>query len=84
MNQAETLLTLAAVLGGYTLANDPHVSGPPAMLVTGLIIGNNGRAEALSDATRHHVDLFWAITRRSDPSARNAPRFADRAAGSAR
>jgi CPA1 family monovalent cation:H+ antiporter len=59
--QVETLLTLAAVLGGYTLANDLHVSGPLAMVVTGLIIGNNGRAEAMSDATRHHVDLFWEL-----------------------
>jgi CPA1 family monovalent cation:H+ antiporter len=59
--QVETLLTLAAVLGGYTLANDLHVSGPLAMVVTGLIIGNNGRAEAMSDATRRHVDLFWEL-----------------------
>jgi CPA1 family monovalent cation:H+ antiporter len=59
--QVEALLTLAAVLGGYTLANDLHVSGPLAMVVTGLIIGNNGRAEAMSDATRHHVDLFWEL-----------------------
>lgn len=59
--QVETLLTLAAVLGGYTLTNDLHVSGPLAMVVTGLIIGNNGRAEAMSDATRHHVDLFWEL-----------------------
>jgi CPA1 family monovalent cation:H+ antiporter len=59
--QVETLLTLAAVLGGYTLANDLHVSGPLAMVVTGLIIGNNGRAEAMSDATRLHIDLFWEL-----------------------
>jgi CPA1 family monovalent cation:H+ antiporter len=55
------LLTLAAVIGGYALANHLHVSGPLAMVVVGLIVGNKGRAEALSDTTRHHVDLFWEL-----------------------
>ena len=59
--QVEVLLTLAAVIGGYALANHLHVSGPLAMVVVGLIVGNKGRAEALSDTTRHHVDLFWEL-----------------------
>jgi CPA1 family monovalent cation:H+ antiporter len=59
--QVETLLMLAAVLGGYALANRLGVSGPLAMVVTGLVIGNNGRAEAMSDVTRHHIDLFWEL-----------------------
>ncbi|HEX7690458.1 MAG TPA: sodium:proton antiporter [Burkholderiaceae bacterium] len=59
--QVEALLTLAAVFGGYTLASDLHVSGPLAMVVTGLIVGNDGRAQAMSDVTRHHVDLFWEL-----------------------
>ena len=54
-------MSLAAVLGGYALANHLHVSGPLAMVMTGLIIGNNGRAEAMSDVTRRHVDLFWEL-----------------------
>ena len=59
--QVEVLLTLAAVVGGYALANHLHVSGPLAMVVAGLIVGNKGRSEALSDVTRHHVDLFWEL-----------------------
>lgn len=59
--QVEVLITLAAVMGGYTLATHLHVSGPLAMVVTGLMIGNHGRALAMSDATRHHVDLFWEL-----------------------
>ena len=59
--QVEVLLTLAAVVGGYALANRLHVSGPLAMVVAGLIVGSKGRAEAVSDATRHHVDLFWEL-----------------------
>jgi CPA1 family monovalent cation:H+ antiporter len=59
--QVEVLLTLAAVTGGYALANRLHVSGPLAMVVVGLIIGNGGRALAMSDTTRHYVDLFWEL-----------------------
>jgi monovalent cation:H+ antiporter, CPA1 family len=59
--QVEVLLTLAAVVGGYALAGHLHVSGPLAMVVAGLLIGHHGRALAMSDVTRHHVDLFWEL-----------------------
>lgn len=59
--QEEVLITLAAVLGGYSLASQLHVSGPLAMVVTGLIIGNQGRALAMSDTTRQHIDSFWEL-----------------------
>lgn len=59
--QVEVLLTLAGVLGGYELASQLHVSGPLAMVVTGVVIGNQGRSFAMSDTTRHHVDLFWEL-----------------------
>jgi CPA1 family monovalent cation:H+ antiporter len=59
--QVEVLLTLAAVTGGYALANKLHVSGPLAMVVAGLIIGNQGRALAMSDTTRRNLDMFWEL-----------------------
>jgi CPA1 family monovalent cation:H+ antiporter len=59
--QEEVLITLAAVLGGYALATRLHVSGPLAMVVAGLIIGNHGRALAMSDKTREHLDMFWEL-----------------------
>ena len=59
--EVEVLLTLAAVLGGYAMADWLHVSGPLAMVVVGLLIGNHGRALAMSDKTRQHLDLFWAL-----------------------
>jgi CPA1 family monovalent cation:H+ antiporter len=59
--QVEVLLTLAAVVGGYALANHLHVSGPLAMVVAGLIVGSEARGEAVSDTTRHHIDLFWEL-----------------------
>ena len=59
--QVEVLLTLAAVTGGYALAYKLHVSGPLAMVVAGLIIGNHGRALAMSDTTRRYLDTFWEL-----------------------
>lgn len=59
--QVEVLLSLAAVTGGYALASKLHVSGPLAMVVAGLIIGNHGRAIAMSDVTRRYVDMFWEL-----------------------
>jgi CPA1 family monovalent cation:H+ antiporter len=59
--QTEVLLTLAAVLGGYALANSIHVSGPLAMVVVGLFIGSRGRALAMSERTRTHLDMFWEL-----------------------
>ncbi|MBE0615548.1 MAG: sodium:proton antiporter [Burkholderiales bacterium] len=59
--QVEVLLTLAAVTGGYALAAELHVSGPLAMVVAGLIIGNHGRALAMSDTTRRYLDMFWEL-----------------------
>lgn len=59
--QVEVLLTLALVLGGYALASALHVSGPIAIVVAGLIIGNEGRKYAMSDKTREHLDNFWEL-----------------------
>lgn len=59
--QLEVMLTLALVMGGYALANAIHVSGPTAIVVAGLLIGNKGRALAMSDTTRLHLDNFWEL-----------------------
>jgi CPA1 family monovalent cation:H+ antiporter len=59
--QVEILLSLALVSGGYTLARVLHVSGPIAMVVAGLLIGNHGRMFAMSDRTREHLDTFWLL-----------------------
>lgn len=59
--QVEILLTLALVTGGYALATALHVSGPIAVVVAGLMIGNQGRLLAMSDITREHLDTFWEL-----------------------
>ena len=57
----ELMITLAVVMGGYTLGHWIGVSGPVAMAVAGLLIGNAGVALAMSDVTRDHVLKFWAL-----------------------
>ena len=59
--QVEVIITLALVMGGYALADRIHTSGPIAMVVSGLLIGNNGRAFAMSDMTRQRLDDFWEL-----------------------
>lgn len=59
--QVEVLLSLAAVTGGYALASRLHFSGPLAMVVAGLIIGNHGRSLAMSNTTRQYLDMFWEL-----------------------
>ncbi|HKI96638.1 MAG TPA: sodium:proton antiporter [Gemmatimonadales bacterium] len=59
--QVEILITLALVTGGYALAHRLHVSGPLAMVVAGLLIGNHGRALAMSSRTRERLDAFWEL-----------------------
>jgi CPA1 family monovalent cation:H+ antiporter len=59
--QVEILLSLALVAGGYALADALHFSGPIAMVIAGLFIGNHGRRFAMSPTTVEHLDLFWEL-----------------------
>jgi len=59
--QVEVLLTLALVMGGYRLATMIHTSGPIAIVVAGLLIGNHGRRLAMSETTCEHLDTFWEL-----------------------
>ena len=57
----EVLVTLAIVMGGYALCSYLHVSGPLAMAVAGLLVGNQGVTYAMSDVTRDYVIKFWEL-----------------------
>ena len=57
----EVLITLALVMGGYALAMHLHLSGPLAMAVAGLWIGNQGVEHAMSDLTEDYVIKFWEL-----------------------
>jgi CPA1 family monovalent cation:H+ antiporter len=57
----EVLATIAVVMGGYALCSTIHVSGPLAMAVAGLLIGNFGVSYAMSDTTRDYMIKFWEL-----------------------
>jgi len=60
-HSVEVLITLGLVCGGYALATKLHLSGPIAIVVAGLLMGNYGRRLAMSDSTREHLDNFWEL-----------------------
>lgn len=57
----EVLITLAVVMVTYAIAMRLHMSGPLAMVVAGLFIGNKGLRFAVSDNTRDYVKKFWSL-----------------------
>ena len=59
--QVEVMITLALVMGGTALATQLHTSGPLAMVVAGLIVGDKGRKLGMSDQTREYLDKFWEM-----------------------
>ena len=59
--QVEVLLTLGLVAGGSTAAAGLHLSAPIAVVIAGLMIGNHGRRDAMSNTTVQHLDTFWEL-----------------------
>ncbi|TKB50894.1 cation:proton antiporter [Ferrimonas aestuarii] len=57
----ELLLTLGIPTGGYVLASALGVSGPLAMVVSGILIGNWTRHTGMSPETKDHLDNFWEL-----------------------
>jgi len=59
--QLEVLVTLSFVMGGTVIATFLHVSGPLAMVVLGIALGNQGRSEKMSEAVGDYVYRFWDL-----------------------
>jgi len=57
----EVLITLAVVMVAYATAIRLHMSGPIAMVVAGLFIGDKGMKYAVSDNTRDYLQKFWSL-----------------------
>lgn len=52
------VMTMAYALGGYTLGDAIHVSGPLVAAVMGLVVGH-GRHSSMSDDVRSRLVPFW-------------------------
>lgn len=59
--QVEVFITLACVMSAYTIAHYLHISGPLAMVVAGLITGNQGKEKGMSAITSDYIDKFWEL-----------------------
>ncbi|WP_261857714.1 cation:proton antiporter [Photobacterium sanguinicancri] len=57
----ELLLTLGIPTAGYVFADVIHVSGPLAMVVAGIMIGNWTRYIGFSKESEDHLDHFWEL-----------------------
>ena len=55
----DVIITLAIAMGGYSLASLLHVSGPLAMVVAGLFIGNKLHSKSFSNQSEMFVTTFW-------------------------
>ncbi len=55
------MLSIAVAMGGYSLASFLHVSGPLAMVVAGLLIGNNIALSSFSERSRKVLYTFWEM-----------------------
>ena len=54
-------ISLAIVLGGYSLSALIHVSGAIAMVVAGLIIGHSLHSKIMTDDLKNHMNIFWKV-----------------------
>jgi CPA1 family monovalent cation:H+ antiporter len=59
--ETEVIITLALVMGLSALAHLIHVSGPLAVVVAGIFIGNKSPKIAWSETTQNYVDKFWEL-----------------------
>lgn len=55
------MITLAVVMGGYLITRLLHISGPLTMVAAGLVIGNYGKAIAMSAMDKDYLDKFWEL-----------------------
>jgi monovalent cation:H+ antiporter, CPA1 family len=57
----ELIISLALASGTYSVAGMLGVSGPIAVVVAGILIGNHGMELAMSETTREHLMTFWRL-----------------------
>jgi monovalent cation:H+ antiporter, CPA1 family len=55
------MITVAIVMGGYLVTRYLHISGPLTMVAAGLVIGNYGKATAMSAHDKDYLDKFWEV-----------------------
>jgi CPA1 family monovalent cation:H+ antiporter len=57
----EILISLGVVAATYAIAIRLHISGPIAVVITGLLVGNRGVRVGMSENTQKHLFGFWEL-----------------------
>ncbi|RFC63436.1 sodium:proton antiporter [Fulvimarina endophytica] len=57
----EVLISIGLVMGTYAAAHALGMSGPIAVVVAGLLIGERGVTYAMSDTTQRYLHGFWTL-----------------------
>lgn len=57
----EVGLSVALAMGVYALAQALHLSGPIAVVVSGLMIGDTALSGAMSETTQRYLRGFWTL-----------------------
>jgi monovalent cation:H+ antiporter, CPA1 family len=60
-HKVEILLTIALVTGGYTFAQSIGISGPLAMVTSGIFIANYQRDVVMTVKNREMLNAFWEL-----------------------
>lgn len=60
-HKIQILITVALVTGGYAFAEAIDVSGPLAMVVAGIFIGNHGQDFYMAKNARENLENFWEV-----------------------
>jgi CPA1 family monovalent cation:H+ antiporter len=57
----EVTITLALAMAAYSLSQAVGVSGPLAVVAAGLLVGDRGVRDAMSETSRRYVRAFWTL-----------------------
>lgn len=57
----EIIISLALVTATYAIAEKLHLSGPLAVVAAGVLIGNRGAQQAMTDRTRRYLFGLWHV-----------------------
>jgi CPA1 family monovalent cation:H+ antiporter len=57
----EILISVAACVATYAISHRLHFSGPIAVVITGLFIGNHGAEHAMSEKVEEYLFAFWEV-----------------------
>lgn len=57
----EILITVCMATAGYLFAQYLHISGPLAMVVSGLMVGNQIHTYSFTEQGKQHLDVFWEL-----------------------